>query len=78
MSRKHPSIQDLQIKADNIASETKKRGGFNNNHPFGAVVDNLRYQHSFVPCVRLECALHNATAEDIHRQAALDGKVIPS
>jgi hypothetical protein len=69
MSRRHPSLEDLEKKRKNIANERAKKSKANPEGrdalPFDLILKGRKYRHDFNPCAREHCALRNASADDI-------------
>lgn len=64
MSRKHPSLEELDQKRINITA-FEKAHPFSRQPSFGAIVKARKYRHDFHPCTRKECAMRNTTAEQL-------------
>lgn len=75
MSRRHPSIEDLELKRKHIKAEaavkSKKHPEGRDVLPFDLILKAHKYRHDLNPCALETCALRNASAEDLITKLAL-------
>ena len=75
MSRRHPTLKDLEVKRQNIKTEAAKKS---KGHPEGrdvmpidAILKARKIRHDFNLCASKDCALHNASVDDLITKLAL-------
>ena len=81
MSRRHPTLQDLKVKRQNIKTETaKKSKGHPEGRdvmPFDSILKARKIRHDFNLCASKDCALHNASVDDLITKLALADALAP-
>jgi hypothetical protein len=75
MSKRHPTLKDLEIKRAHIKAEaavkSKAHPEGRDVMPFDLILKCRKIRHDFNPCARENCALRNANVDDLITQLAL-------